>query len=140
MRHTAQREPRRTDTRAIACDRGRRGDERELIRLAVAALQVVRGPTFRAGGHVDRDDKIASTEHVVTFRCVAWQAMEIGERDRSFARGPAHDDRRVQGGKRHRDVGRVRGDAGIRPAEDRVVAIEPVKGRAAGARPPLVAG
>src|SRR3989441_3483193 len=88
----------------------------------------------------DRDDKIASTEHVVTFRCVAWQAMEIGERDRSFARGPAHDDRRVQGGKRHRDVGRVRGDAGIRPAEDRVVAIEPVKGRAAGARPPLVAG
>src|SRR2546425_7352226 len=39
----------------------------------------------------DRDDKIASTEHVVTFRCVAWQAMEIGERDRSFARGPAND-------------------------------------------------
>src|SRR2546422_4838507 len=31
---------------------------------------------------------------------------------------------------RHRDVGRVRGDAGIRPAENRVVAIEPVKGRA----------
>src|SRR5438876_2667779 len=50
----------RADAPAIACDRGRRGDERELIGLAVADLQVVRGATFRAGGHVDRDDKIAS--------------------------------------------------------------------------------
>src|SRR2546426_7458120 len=84
---------------AIACDRGRRGDERELIGLAVADLQVVRGATFRAGGHVDRDDKIAPTEHVVTFRGVAWQAVENGERDRSFAPGPAHADPRVPGRK-----------------------------------------
>src|SRR6266404_4019479 len=32
------------------------------------------------------------------------------------------------------------GDAGIRPAEDGVIAVETVEGRAAGARPPLVAG
>src|SRR2546426_8437914 len=83
---------------AIACDRGRRGDERELIGLAVADLQVVRGATFRAGGHVDRDDKNASTEHVVTFRGVARQAVENGEQGCSFAPRPAPDHPRVPGG------------------------------------------
>src|SRR2546426_2112285 len=79
---------------AIACDRGRRGDERELIGLAVADLQVVRGATFRAGGHVDRDDKIASTQHVVTFPGVARPAVENRGRGRPFApRPPPHQPR-----------------------------------------------
>src|SRR5207244_8516015 len=95
---------------------------------------------LRAIQDTDRENEIASIEHVLTLGAVAWQAMEIGERDRSFARGPAHGDRYVQSSKRHRHIRRVRGDAGLRPSEDGVIAVETVEGRAAGARPPLVAG
>ena len=66
--------------------------------------------------------------------------MKISERDRSFSRGPAHDDVRVQCRKRHRHVGGMGSDTGIGPSEDGVIAIEAVESRTAGARPPLVAG
>src|SRR2546425_6941333 len=105
-----------------------------------ADLQMVGGAPLGASRDLDRDDEIASAEYVVALGGVALQTMEIGERDRSLARRPAHDHRRVQGGKRHRNIRWVRGNAGFRPAEDRVIAVETVEGRAAGARPPLVAG
>src|SRR5258705_12348181 len=86
VRHAAERKPRRADAPTIACDRGRRGDQRELVGLAVAELQGVRGATFRAGGAAARGEKKGPTAHGGTVRCVAWQARDIGERDPSLAR------------------------------------------------------
>jgi len=87
----------------------------------------MRGAPLHPCGHFDCDDQVAPIEHVVTLRCIAGQAMEISERDRSFSRAPAHHDRRVQGCKRHCKIGWVRSDAGLGPSEDRVIAIETVE-------------
>src|SRR5437879_12400910 len=56
VRHAAQREPRRADAPAFDCDRGRRRDQRELIGLSIADLQIVRGAPLRASRDLDRDD------------------------------------------------------------------------------------
>ena len=65
--------------------------------------------------------------------------MEIVEWDRSLSRSPTHDYDGVERCQRHSEVGGVGRDTIVGPAEDRVVAIDAVQGRAAGARPALVA-
>ena len=59
--------------------------------------------------------------------------------DRSPA-GPRTMTMRVQGRKCHRQVGGIGRHTVIGPSEDRVIAIDAVERRAAGARPSLVAG
>ena len=100
----------------------------------------MRGAAFATGGHLYRQDEIAPFEHVVTLRRVARQKMELSERDRSLSAGPAHEDIRVQGGKRHRQIGGMRCDTFIGPPENGVIAIEPITRRTAGARSSFVAG
>jgi pimeloyl-ACP methyl ester carboxylesterase len=128
VRYAAHGEPRRADAPAIGRDRSRRRYQRELVGLAIAELEIVRGAALRAGGDLDRDNQVAATERVITLRRIAGQAVEVGERDRSFARAPTHQDRRIHGCKCHRYVGRIGGDAGVGPSEDRVVAIEAAAG------------
>ena len=99
----------------------------------------MRGAPFGPGGHLDRDDQVAATQRVVALRRVGGEAMEIVERDRSLSRSPTHDYDGVERCQRHSEVGGVGRDTIVGPAEDRVVAIDAVQGRAAGARPALVA-
>jgi hypothetical protein len=61
------------------------------------------------------------------------------ERDRALAVEAPHLHDRVQRRQRDRQVRRMSGDARLGPAEDCVVAIEPLQCRAAGARPALIA-
>jgi hypothetical protein len=99
----------------------------------------VRGPRLHVCGHFDRDDQITPIQDIVTLGCVAGQAMEIRERNPSFTRLPPHDHDRVHCDKSDRQIGRVGRDAGLRPSEDRVIAIEAVECRTAGAGVPFVA-
>ena len=87
----AHREPRRANASAICRDRGRGRNQRELIGCAVADLKIMRGARLHACGHFDRDDQIAPIKDIVTLGRVAGQAMEIGERNPSFARLSPHD-------------------------------------------------
>ena len=64
----------------------------------------------------------------------------FGKRNRSLSAGTAHQNVGVQGGQRHRQVGRMRRDAVVGPSEDGMIAIEPKTRRTARARPSLVAG
>ena len=75
----------------------------------------------------------------VALRRVAGQAMEIRERDCALARGPGHMHCGVQRGQCNAHVGRMRRDAGIARAEDRVHAVDAVDRRAAAAGLALVA-
>ena len=99
----------------------------------------MRGAPREAARYRESDDQIASAEHGVDLRLTAGQAMKLGERDRPFSRGSADDDFCVKRRERHGEVGRIGGNTVVGPAEDRVVAVEAVKGRAAGARPAFVA-
>jgi hypothetical protein len=137
--HATQCQSRRADALAVGRDRGRRGDQSELIGLPVANLQVMRCPPCFLRRHLDSDDQVTALERRVALRRVAGKAVEIAERDRPLAAAPARDDVGVQCRKRHRHVGGMGGNAGLRPAENRMVAIEAVPGRAARTRPALVA-
>ena len=56
------------------------------------------------------------------------------------ARRPVDVHRRVERGQRHAHIGRMRRDARLAGAEDRVHAVEPPNGRAAAAGLALIAG
>ena len=70
---------------------------------------------------------------------VAGQAMEICERNLSFARFPPRDHEGAHSCKHDRKIGRVGRHTGIRPTENRVIAIKAVERRTAGARASLIA-
>ena len=76
----------------------------------------------------------------VALRRVSGQPMEIRKRDGALARRPRHMDLGVERGQRDAHVGRMRRDAGLARAEDRVHAVEAVDRRAAAARLAFVAG
>src|SRR5689334_3815403 len=90
--------------------------------------------------YFDCHDEVATIENCVAFRCTTRQSMEIRESNRSFAPRPAHDHSCVKRCKGHSEIRWMGGYARVGPSEDRVIAIEAMKGRAARARPPLVAG
>src|SRR5579862_9721432 len=99
----------------------------------------MRGAPLDAGGHLDRDDQIATPQCVVALRRVTGQAMKVGKWDGAVSGYPAHNHNRVERRQRHGEIGGIGGNATLGPAEDRVVAIETVKRRAAGVGPALVA-
>ena len=62
VRDAAQGQARRTYAPPVDRDGGRGRHERELVRLAVADLEIMRGAPVGAGRHFDGDDQIASIE------------------------------------------------------------------------------
>ena len=124
---------------AVDRNRGRHGDKGEFVGFPIANLQIVRSAAFDPCRHFDRDDEVAAAKHGVAFRRVVGQAMEIHKRYRPFPRQSPHVNDRVERRERHREVGGMGRDTSIRPAEDRVVAIETMTRRASRAWAPLVA-
>ena len=70
----------------------------------------------------------------------AGQAVKVDQRHRALPAGPAHLDGCIERDERHREVGRVGGDAVLARAEHRMPAVLAADGGAAGARRALVAG
>ena len=104
MCHTAHRDPHQTNPptfgRYSHCCR----NKSELIRLAIAKLEVMRSAAFATGGDFYRHDEIAPFEHVVPLGRVAGQTMELSKRNRSLSAGSAHENVGVQGRKRHGQI------------------------------------
>ncbi len=92
---------------------------------------MVPGEAF--GRQLDRSDDLVGAQIAVEVRCVAGQAMEIGEGDAAFATRAGREHARVESGKRNTHVGGMRRDAVFAGAEDRVHAVDAVDRRAAAA-------
>ena len=87
-----------------------------------------------------RDDQIAGLKRVFALRRVAGQTIKRLERDLAPA-GPALDlDDGVERDQRHAEIRRVRGDAGLAPAEHSVKTVLAMAGIATRARFAFVAG
>src|SRR5271170_6469783 len=104
MCHTAHRDSDQTNPPTFGRYSHCRGNKSELIRLAVAKLEVMRSAAFATGGDFYRHYEITPVEHVVPLGRVSGQTMELSERDQSLPAGPAHEDNRVQGRKRHGQI------------------------------------
>ena len=116
------------------------GDQREGVARAVADLAVFRtGDCIRRRRQFDTGDQLARLQHGLHLRGGVRQDMKVRERHRSLAIGPAEMDHGIEHGERDAHVGRMRGDALIRRAQDGMMAIEPFACVAARARLPLVA-
>src|ERR1700722_4632565 len=114
MRDSAHSQPCRNYVLPVHRDRSRCRYKRELIRLTIADLEVMRGASLRTGRDLDRNDQVAPTEDVVSLRRVAGQAMELGERNRSLSIRAAYDDLGIERGECHRHIGSIGSDAGVR--------------------------
>ena len=118
-----------------------RGSERELVRRAVAQLEVARrcARVRRRQGNVRH--QIARLEHRLTVRGVARKQMKGLDRDRARALSlrTLHMNRRIECNERHVHVGRIGRDAVWARPEDGECAVLPVDRRASRARLALVA-
>jgi hypothetical protein len=136
VRHAAERDA----AGAVALHDGGHRDQREGIGGAVAHLAVDVRAAHRArqrhGG-----DQLAALQVGLDVRRVAGQAVEVGDRDHARAAvGPHGFHRGVEHAHGHGHVARVRGDAGLAGADDRVLAADAADGAAAAAGLALVAG
>ena len=113
MGDATHRKPRGADASAVCGDRRCDRNERELIGSAVSDFKIMRGARIHACGHFDGDDQIASIKDIVTLGRPAWKAMEVCERNLSFACFSPHDHERIYSCKRDRKIGRVRRHAGL---------------------------
>src|SRR6185312_1030940 len=87
-----------------------------------------------------RGDDLVPAQIGVSLRRVPGQSMEIGKCNGPCASG-AHDmNLGLERGQRDTHVGRMRRDARLACAEDRIVTINPIDGRAAAAGLTFVAG
>src|SRR5262245_3524520 len=137
---TPERETPLLDDTAIELEPNRNRNDGERVREPVPNFQVreVRGEAFRRKFH--RNNDLAGIEIGVALRCIAWQPMKIRKCDHAVAGRATHMDFRFQHRERHAHVGRVRRDAGVTAAEDRMYAIMAVDGGAAAGRLAFVAG
>jgi len=120
-------------------DDGRRG-QGELVRGAIAQLEVMLPAGGAGRGQGDVRDQVARLEDGLTLRRVAGHEKEVADRDGPLALGALHVNDRLQRGERHVHVGRVGGDARLAGAEDGQRAVVAFDGRATRARLALVAG
>src|SRR4026209_1605726 len=88
---------------------------------------------------LDRGDDLARIEAAVALRGVAGQPVKIRKRNYAVTRGAGNMNLRFEHRQRNAHVGRVRRDAGIAGAEDRVSAILAFDGGTATARLSFVA-
>src|SRR4051794_36504308 len=95
-------------------------------------------PEERRRWQLDRGDQLAVLQHRLLRRVLAIADVELAEGNLALAPGAQCVDYRVQRRHRHAHVGRMRGDAVIAGAEDRVAAIEALERRTAGAGLALV--
>ena len=133
MRDAAKRETRFLDAAPFELQRGGNRHQRERIRQAVADLQitVVRREALR--GKLDGCDDFVRAE-IGVAPAVCRRAAGGSRRTLSrAARRTRHMNLRFERSERDAHVGRMRRDAGLAGAEDRVDPIDAVDGRTAAA-------
>src|SRR5712692_8924839 len=99
----------------------------------------MRRASLDPSGHFYCDNQFSPVEHVIPFRCIAGQTMELSEGNRPFSTPRAYDHICIHRRERDRHVRRMGGDASVGPSEDSVSAIEAPQRRTAGAGPTLIA-
>ena len=132
-RDAAEREARRGDRgRPPMLERRRGRDDREGVGGALAQLEVAgmaangRGLRRQAQG----DDQLAGRQHGLALR--ACRRAGGGRPSSGISRrpaGPCDLDHGVERHQRHAEVGRMRGDAGVAPAEDGMEPVLAARGR-----------
>src|SRR5215212_12259413 len=139
---TTQRDPRLADRTTFDPQTSRDGHQSEGIGQAVAQLQVgvVRPELLCRGRQLDAGDDLIPSQGGVDLRPVTWEAMVVGQGDRSRSARANYVDDRLERGQRHGHVRRVRRDAMLALAENGVDAVDPRDGGATGAGLTLVAG
>src|SRR5262252_4508966 len=95
---------------------------------------------MRGRGYVELDDELPRLQHVLDVRCIAGKGMKLGDRNAAPAVGPKQTHNGVERDKCDREVGRVRGNAGVRASEDGVHPVLATDRGTARARMALVAG
>ncbi len=112
----------------------------EFVGLPVAYLQIERTPGPRSGGNCEGGDQLARLERGFTMRSIARLQVQLFERHPPLT---ARAERFHNGIQRHQRLGEVSGiggDAVLRDAQHRMLAIDPLQGSTAGAGLALVAG
>ena len=122
QRDRAERQAGAADAAAFQIKRRCRRHQRVFVRLAFAHLDVGRGRGRRR--NFDRGDDLTLAQLGFARRIGTGQAVEVGDRHASLAGRAAQHQHGIQCGQRDRRVGRVNGDAGIAPAEDRALLVE----------------
>src|SRR6185503_3676784 len=124
---------------AVELERDRGGGERERVRRTVANLDVHRTRGERRGRNVHGRDQLSARECRLAFGPVAGQDIELRDWNRTLSFWTAHAHDGVERGEWNRHVGRMRRDAMLAAAEDRVNTIESVECRASRTRLAFVA-
>src|SRR3954467_15463359 len=83
--HAAEREPDVSDDAVLDRDGGGDRDERELVGLAVAELEVRRAARDGRAGHLEADDELAVLQRMLEVWRVAGEEEEVVDRDRAIA-------------------------------------------------------
>jgi len=133
----AEREARGADGVACEIESDRRRRHREFVRRAIAHFQIRRAPRVRRVGDEERCDQLTFLEIVLEMRRVAGEQMKVGRGDVTLAVRTAKRDHAIECREGHREVGRMRGDARRRSADDRMSAVFAIDCRAAAAGIPL---
>ncbi len=142
QRDAAERHPGRGDRAAVQPQRRRGGDDREGVGGALPDFQVA-GVAGEPGGlrrQAHGGDQFPRLEHGLAS--AACRRAGSGTLRAAPSRGPPRprSRRRVEGGERDAEIGRVGGDALLGPAKDGVEAVLAAERVAAGAGFALVAG
>jgi hypothetical protein len=155
LRHGAERDSRSSDTAVVEHERGRRGDERILVALALTHFDVCRARAALERYAIGDDHLVASEPCFELGRFLG--ASELDAPGRGFGRRVAlrqmqihhthaaatmraHDlDDCIEARERDGRIRRMRRDARVGPAENRMALVEPVARRASAARHALVA-
>jgi hypothetical protein len=111
----------RTDDRALAnLERARGRNERELVRRAVAHLEIRRACSRRRRRNVDADDQIGAIEIVFVLRRIAGKPIERVDRNASHTVRTFDEHDGVERHERDRHVARMRRDTMRARPQDRV--------------------
>src|SRR3954468_11397546 len=100
----------------------------------------MRASSHGARRHGDRRNDLAGFEHGLDVRRVPGQPVKLGQRHRAVSACPTHLYGCIEGNERHREVGRIGGNAVLARAEHGIPAILATNGGTAGAGRALVAG
>ncbi len=106
-------------------------DDRERVGGALAKFQVARMRRERASlaRQSHRDDQITRFEHAVALGRIAGQTVKGLERNLAASAAAFDLDNRVERDQRHAEIGWMRGDAGVAPAEHGMEAVLAVRAR-----------
>src|SRR5271165_3091634 len=124
-RDAAKGKPGATDHAAGEVERRGGGDDRESKGRALAKLEIarMRCEARRIAGQTKRNDQVPWLERAFALRRFAGQAVKLFERDLAPATFAFDLDHGVERHERHTEVRRMRRDAALAPADDRVQAV-----------------